>query len=90
MITTPISARVRTELILMFMQDYGLAPPDARVVARTLLDRMRARDLDVVHGDWMAGEASPGGTGWDDLAALAEGLVVERNGIKPWNPPELQ
>lgn len=81
----PIHPIVRLNLALMLSQEYGMSDTKAVDFATKLIKQLRARNMDVVIGDWMAGERK-GGFDWNDIAKVA----AEWEERKPWSPVELR
>lgn len=89
-IRTPIQPIVHEQLTQIFCRHYGCTPLQGAENATKLLNTLRAYDLDVIRGDWLEMDKVGGPTTWDTLAKAADAFERDWNGIKPWNPPELQ
>lgn len=82
---------IHEQLTMILMRHFDAQPRQAAQLATKLLETLKAYDLEVIKGDWTKLEPKEQeGTTWESLARRADELVQERNGIKPWNPPELQ
>lgn len=89
---TPVHPIIRLSVAKMFIEDYGLSRADAFDCAVKLIDRLKARDMDIIRGNWMArAEVLTDRTprfDWNDVARQVEEL--EASGHAPWNAPELR
>lgn len=90
MIKKPIHPVVHEQLTYILVRHFDAQPRQAATLASKLIKTLRTYDMDVIRGDWMEQQQQQRSSTWETLAQGAAELVSERNGIKPWNPPELQ
>ena len=81
---------ITANVTVIMVRDFGMSPPRAVEFTRQLIVSLKRRDLEIVRGAWMEGTATRDKFEWENLEALAQIEEMERNGIKPYNPPELQ
>lgn len=84
----PIHPVVRLGLAKILNEHYGMRGAKAVLVANDIIEHLRAANMDIVMGDWMAGEVEKAPFRWEDLAAMVEGF--ENDPRAPWNSPELK
>jgi len=89
MIRDPIHPVIHANLTWIMVKEFGLTPMRAAKFTTQFIGALHRRDFDIVRGSWMHGEATRKDFKWEDLGATADLLEAERNGISPWNPPEL-
>lgn len=86
MIRKPLHPILLGQVTMMLIKDFNVANGAPAVdLAKKLIERLRARNMDIVMGSWMDGEAGKERFDWDDVAKLAEEMEERR----PWLPPEL-
>lgn len=83
----PIGPLVRWNIIWMMIREFHLSPERAEHFTTQFIEGLRRRGFEILR------EADDQGRRemrWEDLPAMAEMLEADRNGIKPWDPPELK
>ena len=85
----PIQPVVRLKLARILNEQYGMPGAKAVAFATKFIEALRAANMDIVVGDWMANPlAGKTAFRWEDLAAIMQ--EFEDDTRAPWNSPELK
>lgn len=82
----PMRLYVRWVVTWMMLREFGLSPARAEQFTTQLIEALHRRGFEIVRERDHNGRR---GFRWEDLSPMADILEAERNGIKPWSPPEL-
>lgn len=79
---------VRLGLARILNEQFGMRGVKAVAVATDIINHLRAANMDIVKGDWMAGQVDTGKFAWEDIAGSMS--AFEDDPRAPWNTPELK